>query len=384
MKLSTSRTSTVFGLTLGVIAIGIEGLVLSPILNDVAYTFSTSIAQTGWAVSSYGFALALVAPVIGLWGNHVPSKLTMSLGLILFVLASILCSVAVNFEMLVIARALCGAAAGAFLPSCYAYIGDSVAYEVRAKVMGRVMAGWSIALILGIPTGSFIAQFFGWRATFIAVGFLGFLSAILVFQLPNITPLTARKQLVLADAREVLTNGIPLLLASNFFDMLSFYGVYTFLGGIVRQSMHIESGAFSMYVIFYGFGLLLSTMNSGILDKHKKKSILMIALSALSFLLLWLTQAIENSIHLMAFMFLWGLLQGIVQTGIATIMSESSQNIRSFAMASMSCTTYMAVAIGSMLGGWLLENCGFFSLTLYGSCSALIAGLFVMRLHLHK
>jgi len=129
------------GLTLGVTAIGVEGLVISPVLGDLARTFDASPAQAGWAVSAYGLALAGAAPIVGLWGDRVPRLTLLRAALGLFVLAGLLCALANSLGTLVAARALCGAAAGAFLPACYAYVGDCTAFADRARPMARARSG---------------------------------------------------------------------------------------------------------------------------------------------------------------------------------------------------------------------------------------------------
>lgn len=107
---------TGFGLTLGVVAIGIEALVIAPLLGDIANTFKVSTAQAAWAVSVYGLALAVTAPCVAIFGARVSRKTTMTAGLLLFILSGLACALAPGFWSLLFARALCGAAAGAFPP----------------------------------------------------------------------------------------------------------------------------------------------------------------------------------------------------------------------------------------------------------------------------
>ena len=57
----------------------------------------------------------------------------------------------------------------------------------------------------------------------------------------------------------------------NFLDMLSFYGVYTFLGVVVLERLSVGSGVFGLFVLCYGVGLMLSTMNARVLDRFGKE-----------------------------------------------------------------------------------------------------------------
>ncbi|MBV8617822.1 MAG: MFS transporter [Curvibacter sp.] len=357
------------GLTLGVTAIGVEGLVISPVLGDLAHTFDASPAQAGWAVSAYGLALAGAAPIVGLWGDRVPRLALLRIALGLFVLAGLLCALANSLGTLVAARALCGVAAGAFLPACYAYVGDRTAFADRARAMGRVMAGWSLALTLGIPVGGLIAQWWGWRMAFVAVALLAALAAWRVGRMPAAPPGPAP-----ARGPRLDRAALPLL-ALNFFDMLSFYGVYTFLGVTVQARLQMGSAGFALFVACYGLGLMASTLNARVLDRFGKMQVLCGALLLLVCLLLGLAPATRHPITLAAAMLCWGALQGLAQTGSTTLLTQVSERARGLAMACLSCTTYLAVSLGSFGGGWVLVHHGFDVLSQSAALCALLAAV---------
>ena len=382
--MSNGKPLSVVGLTIGVAAVGIEALFIAPLLGDIATTFNTTAARAAWAVSVYGLTLAIVAPVIALAGSQISRKTTMTTGMIVFILAGLLCAFAAKFWVLMLARALCGAAAGAFLPACYAYVGDAAPYADRAKVMGRVMAGWSLALIVGIPMGGLMAQMWGWRSAFIAVSMVGVIAALLIIRLPAPIHSTAQgaRSAATESFRRIFRDGIPLLLAVNFFDVLSFYGVYTFLGVVVRTRMGLGSAGFGVLVLCYGVGLLFSTLNARLLDRWGKERVLTIGLSALA-VQIALLPAAGLPVTLSVFMALWGVSQGFVQTGTATLVTEASGGARGLAMALMSCGTYLAVGLGSLSGGWLLESYGFTALAGAGAGAVLMA-LLLLRLYITR
>ena len=387
------------GLTLGVTAIGVEGLVISPVLGDLAHTFDASPAQAGWAVSAYGLALAGAAPIVGLWGDRIPRLTLLRAALGLFVLAGLLCALANSLVTLVAARALCGAAAGAFLPACYAYVGACTAFADRARAMGRVMAGWSLALTLGIPVGGLIAQLWGWRLAFVAVALLAAVAAWRVGRMPAaplpqpLPPPLSPPSSPTQGAPCAVRSGPPSapghaparrprldraalpLLALNFFDMLSFYGVYTFLGVTVQSQLQLGSGGFALFVACYGLGLMASTLNAGVLDRFGKTQVLRGALLLLACLLLGLAPATAHPATLAVTMLCWGVLQGLAQTGTATLVTQVSERARGLAMACLSCTTYLAVSLGSFGGGWVLTHHGFEALAQGAALCALVAGV---------
>lgn len=369
------------GLVLGVASVGMEALVVSPVLDDITQAFGIDIGRAGMAVTSYGIALALAAPVIGWFGDRLPRRALMLMGLTLFVAAGLICALAPDFNVLLVGRALCGVAAGAYLPSCYAFVGDSVPYAQRGRIMGRIMFGWSIALILGIPFGAVLAQFFGWRVTFGAVALLGATAAVTVafasrsMARPSMArprpcgPLNVTKHV----GQILRMPAVPLMLAVNFFDMAGFYVIYTYIGSAVRQRLGIGSGAAGIFVLLYGCGLMISTLNGSAIDRIGKRKTLAMALIALSLLLALLPAAMDTPVLLAIMSVLWGTLQGAAQTCTATILTRQSDIARGFVTALMSSTTYLAVACGSLLGGAIIEHIGFMGLGLAGGASSLAA-----------
>lgn len=370
---TSHSTDRLAGLTLGVAVIGTEALVISPVLGDIARTFQVSNAQAAWAVTAYGLTLALVAPSVGWFGHRLSRKATLLAGLGTLVFAGLICAWSPVFWILLVGRATCGAAAGAFLPACYAYVGDTTSYERRGRAMGRVMAGWSIALIVGVPLGAAIAQCWGWRATFVVVSGLASLALLLVARLSHVAAAPRLHE------TSVLARGVPLLLAVNFFNVLSFYGIYTFLGVVVRERLGLAGAAFGVVVICYGMGLLVSTLNARLLDRFGQERALTLGLSMLVIQLVLLAPAVGHPWALALAMLLWGVSQGFVQTATATLVTQASGGARGLAMACLSSGSYLAVGLGSLGGGWLLEYSGFTTLALAGAATVSMALLLLRR-----
>ncbi|PZU15643.1 MAG: hypothetical protein DI591_09395 [Citromicrobium sp.] len=130
----------IFALIIGVAAIAAEALVMSPMLDDIGKSLNSSPGGLGTAVAAYGLALAIAAPIFGLYGQRIARVKLMLFGLGLFILSTLACGIAWREDILIAARAACGVSAGAFLPTCYAFVGDAAPYDRRAKVMGRIIA----------------------------------------------------------------------------------------------------------------------------------------------------------------------------------------------------------------------------------------------------
>lgn len=372
--MKNTNQSTINGLILGVIAIGVEALIISPILEDISKTFQVTPGVAGWTVSSYGLALAIFSPLFASVSERFQRQKIMFLGLLIFAAANILCMLSNSFEMLMISRILSGASAGAYLPNCYSYVADTTAYEERGNTMGRVMAGWSISLIFGIPLGAITADIFGWRMCFLIVAGISILAALKISKLQNSPKYFDVQLLPSKKIKLIFRRKNILLLAINFTDMLSFYGIYTYLGRETRTQLESGSASFGAFVLCYGVGLFLSTTNGWIIDRLGKIATIKISLLSLFFLLSFiLPSSINIWIALTFTMLSWGVFQGFAQTSIATAISETTPNARGVIMATLSCSTYLAVTISSIFGGLVYDSFGFEYLSIAGGVCALTA-----------
>lgn len=346
----------VLSLTIGVAAIGAEALVMSPVLDDIGASLGSSPSQLGGAVAAYGLALAIAAPMFAFFGGGVDRLKLMLGGLALFILSTVACSVAWEGGLLVAARAACGISAGAFLPACYAFVGDTVPYDSRAKVMGRIMFGWSLSLVVGVPLGGFIGQVLGWRMAFVAVAVAGAVAIILlVLFARRYRPFDAVTSSYLRRKWD-LPPSVLFVFGVTFLNMLGFYGVYTYFGTAVRDAQHIGSAGASAYVMCYGVGLALSTLRGDILDRLGKVRVLSAALLLMCPLFLLQSVSIAMPVLLAPIMAAWGVLQGAVLTGLNTILTQEAGPGRGVAAALNSSLTYFAVALSAVLGGLMIGS----------------------------
>ncbi len=353
---------------------------MSPMLDDIGKSLDTSPGGLGVAVAAYGVSLAIAAPLLGLYGQLFDRLKLMLFGLALFVISTLACSIAWEGLVLTAARAACGVSAGAFLPSCYAFIGDAVPYEKRAKVMGQVMFGWSLSLVVGVPLGGLVGQALGWRMTFLVVAAAGAIAfaVLLGFAKRYAGARKAGSMCAVTQWRQPVS--VLFIFGVTFFNMLGFYGVYTYLGTAVRQVQDVGSAGASAYVLFYGAGLAFSTLRGDILDRIGKIRVLQSAFFLLILVFFVQSVVIEQPVLLAMLMCIWGILQGAILTGLNTILTQQAGASRGMAAALNSSLTYAAVALSALLGGLVIDTPSGFSQICYAAAFlSLLSWLTLLR-----
>lgn len=348
----------------GVFAVGTEALVISLLLRDLSASLDAPIGSVGLIVSAYGITLAVTAPLFGPVSDLVSRRRVMIASLLVFAAASFACSFATSFTFLLLARAVCGVAAGCFLPAAYAYVGDEIAYAHRARVMGRVMSGWAAAMLLGVPVGAMIAGAWGWRSTFLAIGAAAVVVCLLVARLPEAHRPAGGGRIPGDGIRTVYTSalrvsGVPVLLLTNFFNMFGFFGAYTYLGAFVRHAFDVGSAGAGAWVVLYGTGLALATLNAGFADRIGKERSVIAALAGLTAVLAGLPYAAAVAPLFGVMLLLWGVLQGFAMSTLTAVASGRSAEERGRILSLITCMTYLGVTFGSASMGFIYQSVGF-------------------------
>ena len=143
------------GLTLGVLAVGLDATVLSVALPTLAASLHASATDLQWFVSSYTLALAVGLLPGGLLGDRFGRKRVMLVTLTVFGLGSVACAYAPNAAAFIAARTLLGLAAGVMVPLVLSVLAVMFTDEERPKAVGV----WAAANFLALPIGPIIG---GW------------------------------------------------------------------------------------------------------------------------------------------------------------------------------------------------------------------------------
>lgn len=365
-------------LTLGVFAAGSEELVISPLLPDLSNSFQQSLDILALSISIYGLAVLAGAPLLVPLGDRYSRELCLIIGLSFFFIGTVMCAAAPNLAVFFAGRAASGLAAGVFVPTAYALVGDRVPYEYRGKVMGLIVSSWSLSLVLGVPIGAFIAQSVNWRWTFWLFAIMSLIVLLLVM-------VELRKQVAAADletrqAREktgslwgaLKIDRVPVYLTVTFCNMLGFYGMYSFLGAYLQSLFDGRQSAAGLLIMAYGIGFSMSMFTGKLADGFGKMRSLFWVLGGITLVLALLPYAPFSWIVLIVALFIWGALQSLSVTLLSTVLSGCTQTHRGNVMAFYSLASNFAVMLGSALMGPIYVHFGYHTVGLVCALMTLV------------
>ena len=263
-----------FALTIAAYAIGTTEFVVVGLLPTVANDLSITLPMAGLIVSVYALGVTFGAPVLTALTGRLPRK-TLMLGLMgVFVLGNGAAALSPTYEMLLVARVISAFAHGVFFSIGATIAADLVPENRRASAIAMMFMGLTVAIVTGVPLGTFIGQLFGWRATFWGVASLGVIAfAAIAVLLPS--NLTRAEPARLLDQVRVLGSGRLLLV----FGMTAFgYGgtfvTFTYLSAVLQNITGFSEASVSLILVFYGLAIAVGNLAGGrIADRNPVRAL---------------------------------------------------------------------------------------------------------------
>ncbi|WP_038900346.1 MFS transporter [Dickeya dadantii] len=274
-------------LTISAFAIGTTEFVIVGLVPTIADQLAISLPSAGLLVSIYALGVAVGAPVLTALTGTLPRKPLLVGLMALFTAGNLLAWLAPNYATLVAARLLTGLAHGVFFSIGSTIATSLVPKEKAASAIAIMFGGLTVALVTGVPLGTFIGQHAGWRETFLAVSALGVISLLSSLLLvPNTIP--SRAIASLKAQLQVLTH--PRLLMIYAITALGYGGVFTaftFLASMMQDLAGFSPSAVSWILLGYGVSVAIGNLWGGKLaDRHGAVPALTFIFAALALLLL--------------------------------------------------------------------------------------------------
>ncbi|BFO53563.1 MULTISPECIES: MFS transporter [Comamonadaceae] len=252
-----------FALTLGAFAIGTTEFVIVGLLPTVAADLGIGLPSAGLLVSLYALGVAVGAPVLTALTGRLPRKALLLALMALFTAGNLLAWQAPGYGTLVAARVLTGLAHGVFFSIGSTIATGLVPREKAASAIATLFAGLTVALVTGVPLGTFIGQHFGWRETFLAVAGLGMLafagSALFVpRRIAHVPPASLLQQArVLAEPR------LLLVYAKTAIGYGGTFIPFTFLAPILTGVSGFSESAVGWVMLVYGVSVAAGNLWGG-------------------------------------------------------------------------------------------------------------------------
>jgi len=382
-----SLPAALWALTISAFGIGTTEFVIVGLLPTVANDLNTSISSAGLLVSLYALGVAIGAPVLTALTSKIARKRLLIGIMLLFIIGNGLATIAPSFTLLILARILTGFAHGVFFSIGSTIAASLVPEDKRASAISIMFAGLTVAIVTGVPLGTYIGQNFGWRATFVGVAILGVIGALASYFL---VPSNIKKSrpLRLVDQLKVLKNpSILLVLAITALGYGGTFVTFTYLAPLLEEVTGFSASMTSVLLLVYGIAIALGNIIGGkVSNKTPGKALMvMFALQAVVLVVLYFT--VSSPIWSIVTLFFMGILAfsnvPALQLYVVKMAEKYLPGTEDVASALNIAAFNVGIAIGAYVGGLIVESTLGVAATPWVGSILVVVG-FILTLALYK
>ncbi|MFZ6045148.1 MFS transporter [Pseudomonas sp. CR3202] len=335
-------------LALSAFAIGTTEFVIMGLLPEVAADLGVSIPGAGWLVTGYALGVAIGAPIMAMATARLPRRKALLVLMGVFIVGNLLCAIAANYGLLMLARVITALCHGAFFGIGSVVAASLVPANRKASAVALMFTGLTLANVLGVPLGTALGQAAGWRSTFWAVTLIGIAALIGLWRvLPRQHDEEATD--IRAEFAALRGAGLWLALSTTVLFSAAVFCIFTYVAPLLGEVTGVSPRGVTWSLLLIGLGLTLGNVIGGRLADWKLAQTLMgvfIALAIGSSALTWTSAAlIPTEITL----FLWA-------TAAFAAVPALQVNVVNFGSAAPNLVSTLNIGafnVGNALGAWV-------------------------------
>jgi predicted MFS family arabinose efflux permease len=355
------------------------GIVMAPVLTQIAGEFNITTGTAGLVVAAYGAPGILVAVLTGPYSDRFGRKRFLVTGSLIMGVFTLLSAFATSFAVLVAMRIIAGVGGSVIFPNVTATVGDNFPYRDRGSAMGTVIGLNTMAGVIGVPLAGILAEATSWRVSVGLVGVLSIAAALLLLWKlrPAQTPLSESR--IRDMYRSIVTNRSALgAIGSSFLGALYWFTWATYIVVFFESTFGLSQGVASILALTQGLGVLFGSQLGGRLGGRIGHKPIVAGSVVVSGVLLVLQTNLTLPLAATAVLNL--VLSAVIGARFAsntTLLTEQVPEARGTLLAVSASVTSASIVAGAAIGGLLIDGPGFWALGAFCFVAAVLAALVV-------
>ena len=376
-----SRRNAVLALALGAFGIGTTEFVAMGLLPSIADSLGTTEPTAGHVISAYALGVVVGAPLIAALTARMSRRTLLIALMVAFTIGNAATVLAQSYGMLMVARFVAGLPHGAYFGVAALVAAHLAGPDARAKAVGQVMLGLSVANVIGVPAATWLGSALGWRAAFVVVVVIGLLTigALSVF-LPTLSGMKITNPITELGA---LTR--PQVWFTLFIGIVGFGGMfafYTYISTTLTSVSGVSESFIPIALMLFGLGMVTGNIAGGALADRGVVRAIFIGLVAITVVLVLFALLASNPWAALVLTFLIGVSGTALTPALQIRLMDVAEDAQTLAAALNHSALNIANAGGAWLGGLVIAaGYGYRAPSLLGAGLA-VAGLLVLALAL--
>lgn len=260
----------IFALALSAFCMGVTEFVMAGVLVDVEYYFGVEAKTAGWLTTLYAIGVVIGAPLLTIPLSRFNRHIQLLINLSIFAGANLIIFFSTNFYLTAFARFIAGTQHGVFFVIATLAVTAIAPQDKKSQALAVMVTGLTVALVTGVPLGTFVGHFFGFKFIFVLIFIVTVLAILGVYNMmpknlapsqmtfKNLIPAFSHKNLLKTYTITICTCGAQFVLytyiqkllidvsgfaASSMGYILLIYGICAILGNLYGGKMVDKFGA---------------------------------------------------------------------------------------------------------------------------------------------
>jgi predicted MFS family arabinose efflux permease len=336
------------------------GIVTGLFLLKMAETFGVDKGFMGQINTFSSIVSVFFALLMGVLSVRLRHKSLLLTGLLFLGVSAVGCYFAWDINSIFILYSLSGVGIAMVGPMAIALVGENLAFEKRANAVGWVLAGGSLAYLVGAPIMGVLAGFGGWR-----ISLLGFvipfsiLSLLLAFAgVPSQS--SNRKSSVNGDSyleslKEIVLNRSAVgCLVGNVFRNAAFMAVLLYGTSFFIERFSLSEGVASFVILGAALFYTLGSVVAGSMVNRYGRKFSTVSTALLAGLFTMSYAFVPSLLPSLALNFTAAWFMGMMASAASSLTLEQVPRFRGSMMSVSSAATSLGAAIGAAVGGMAL------------------------------
>ena len=342
------------------------------LLSDIASSFGMETAQVGIMLTIYAWVVAMMSLPFMLLTSQVERRKLLIALFVLFIASHVLSFLAWNFTMLVVSRI-----GIAFAHAIFWSITASLAIRLapagkRAQALSLLATGTALAMVLGLPIGRLVGQYFGWRTTFFVIGMGALITLLCLIKLLPKLPSEhsgSLKSLPLLFRRPALMSIYLLTVVV----VTAHYTAYSYIEPFVQTVAGFSARFATVLLLILGSAGIVGSVLFGKLGNRHASLLVSGAIGLLLACLLLLLPASGSESNLAILSIFWGVAIMIIGLGMQVKVLALAPDATDVAMSLFSGIFNIGIGAGALVGNQISLHLSMSAIGYLGAIPALVA-----------
>ncbi|AXV41317.1 MFS transporter [Staphylococcus warneri] len=252
---------------LGTFTVGMAEYVVTGLLTQISDDMHVSISSAGLLVSVYAISVAVIGPFMRIFTMKVHAHRLLPVLVAIFIVSNLVGMLAPNFNVLLLSRLMSAAMHAPFFGVCMSVAAAVAPPAKKPQAIALVQAGLTIAVMIGVPFGSFLGGLANWRVVF---GIMIILAVITMLGMMKFTPhVSLSAEANISKELTVFKNPHILIVISIIvFGYSGVFTTYTFMEPMIHEYAPFKIIGLTVCLFLFGLGGVIGNLVTGSVPEH--------------------------------------------------------------------------------------------------------------------